>query len=62
MGKRQKRGHGGSRKIGRNKIKCERYQRENRRVKNKIKKIARHLKRHFNDYQSAKYLQNLTNS
>ncbi len=33
------------RKIGRNKVKCERYRLENRREKNKIKKAAKRLKK-----------------
>ena len=32
---------GGGRKVGRNKVKCKRYETENRRVKNKAKKVKR---------------------
>ena len=42
----QKVGSGGTRKIGRNKIKCQQYKNDNRREKNKIrkwKKIIKHL-------------------
>lgn len=34
----------GTRKYGRNKVKCERYRKENRREKNKIRKAARRAK------------------
>ena len=54
MKKQQK--SGGSRKIGRNKIKCDRYKAQNRRLINKAKKIKRHLKTHSNDLQSANFL------
>ena len=39
-------GSGGTKKIGRNKIKCQQYKNENRREKNKIrrwKKMIKHL-------------------
>jgi len=41
----------GTRKIGRNKISCERYTRENRRIKNKIKKLKKLLKKQPNNKQ-----------
>lgn len=37
-----KKGHGGARKIGRNKVKCENYRRLNRRYHNKLKKWIKH--------------------
>ena len=39
-------GSGGTKKIGRNKVKCQQYKNENRREKNKIrrwKKMIKHL-------------------
>lgn len=38
-----------NRKLGRNKAKCERYRAQDRRRKNKAKKIAKHLKKCYND-------------
>lgn len=35
---------GKNRKIGRNKIKCQRYSAEHRRRKNKIRKLKRHIR------------------
>ena len=43
MAKDQKKG-GGAKKIGRHKAHCQRYKLENRREKNKIKKMKKHLK------------------
>jgi hypothetical protein len=43
-----------NRKHGRNKKWCERYRAENRRAKNKAKRLARHLKHHPNDRQAAR--------
>ena len=37
--------HGGSKKIGRNKIKCLRYRMEGRREKNKARRIAKEARR-----------------
>ena len=48
---------GGSRKIGRNKTKCERYFREHRREKNKIVKLSamiKHLPKENKLYQQTK--------
>jgi hypothetical protein len=42
---RGRKGHGGERKYGRNKIKCARYRAEGRREKNKAKRIAKDRKR-----------------
>ena len=47
---------GGNRKIGRNKVKCAKYRAENRRIKNKIRKITKHLTKFSNDLQSVRYL------
>ena len=47
--KRKHRGGGGTRKYGRNKVSCQRYKLEGRREKNKLIKIARHVKNHPND-------------
>ncbi len=41
--------HGGARKIGRSKVKCERYRLLKTREKNKVRKIKKHLKRNVND-------------
>lgn len=49
-----KKGKNGSKKYGRYKEKCAKYLRENRRIKNKILKIARHLRKHVNDLESIK--------
>jgi len=54
--------HSGNRKHGRNKIKCERYFREHRKEKNKIKKIAKHLKFHINDKKAQSYLNRFKNA
>jgi|OpeIllAssembly_1097287.scaffolds.fasta_scaffold3263073_1 hypothetical protein len=40
-----KKGHGGERKYGRNKAKCEQYRRERRREKNKARRIAAQKRR-----------------
>ncbi len=37
--------HGGSKKIGRNKLKCQRYRLENRREKNKARRVAKEARR-----------------
>lgn len=47
---------GGSKKIGRNKKWCEVYKTSGRRIKNKRKKLARHLKEHPDDKQTAKVM------
>lgn len=60
MGKKTRRAHGGSRKIGRNKMKAGIYKNEGRREKNKARRIKKHLKRHVNDRQSAKRLEALS--
>jgi hypothetical protein len=52
MSKHIKVGHGGTRKYGRNKVKCERYRREHRREKNKL----RRLQKAFRNNQSNKHL------
>jgi hypothetical protein len=39
----------GQHKAGRNKVVCERYERENRRAKSHMRRIIRHLSRHGGD-------------
>lgn len=51
-------GNGGT-KLGRNKRFCEKYLLENRRVKNKIKKLIKHLKTHTKDRCSKSALDKL---
>ena len=48
MSKSQKIGKGGK-KIGRNKVKCALYKAQGRREKNKLKKLLKLQKKHFND-------------
>ena len=48
MSKSQKVG-GGGKKIGRNKAKCALYKAQGRREKNKLKKLLKLQKKHFND-------------
>lgn len=50
---------GGSRKIGRNKIKCELYRTRHTRERNKVRKIFKHIKRHPNNLQAKKRLEQL---
>ena len=45
MGNQSSTGKKGSRKFGRDKVKCERYRREGRREKNKAKRIAKERRR-----------------
>lgn len=46
------------RKHGRNKLACERYSREKRREKNKVRRISKHIKRYgANDQVAAERLQ-----
>lgn len=45
MTEKQRTGKGGTRKIGRNKIKCAKYRMEGRREKNKAKKARKQAKR-----------------
>lgn len=59
MGKVNRRGGKKGRKIGRNLTKCAWYRNSKRREKNKIKKIKKHLKRHSQDFMSAKRLTEL---
>jgi hypothetical protein len=49
-----KKGKNGTKKYGRNKIKCERYRATKRREKNKLRNVNRHLKDHPNDVKSVK--------
>lgn len=39
----------GGRKIGRNRVECERYRKQGRREKNKLRKLARHVRDFPND-------------
>lgn len=55
----RKKGKKGSKKYGRNKIKCERYSREKRREKNKIRKIRKHLRTHPRNKVAQKRLNEL---
>ena len=55
--KRKRQGGKTNRKLGRNEVKCKRYRAENRREKNKIRKIRKHLKRHINDRLAKRSLQ-----
>jgi hypothetical protein len=48
MSKSQKVG-GGCKKLGRNKAKCALYKAQGRREKNKLKKLLKLQKKHFND-------------
>ena len=48
--KRQQHG-AGSRKIGNNKAFCEKYRREHRREKNKVRKLKRLYRKQPNNYQ-----------
>jgi hypothetical protein len=63
IAKRPKKQKGGkkNRKFGRDKIKCERYRRERRREKNKVKKVCKHLKKHPNDFKSKDWYNNFIN-
>lgn len=54
-----RRGGRKGRKIGRNKVKCEKYRLSHRREKNKIRKINRHLKVHINDWVAKKRVDEL---
>ena len=49
-------GSGGTKKIGRNKINCQRYKNENRREKNKIRKWQKMIK-HLPDNNMRKELE-----
>ena len=44
-------GKSGTKKYGRNKVKCERYRREHRREKNKLRRLRKLVKTHPNDKQ-----------
>jgi hypothetical protein len=52
-------GKSGSRKYGRAKIKCQKYRDAKTRLKNKIRKIKRHLKKHLRDNWAGKTLREL---
>ena len=47
------------RKIGRNRIKCERYKLTHKREKNKIRRILKHLKKHPNNLEAKKRVEEL---
>lgn len=59
MGTRIRRGRSGTRKYGRNKAKCERYRREHRREKNKLKKLQKAFKKQPNNKQIANRIKGL---
>lgn len=44
------------RKVGRNRKWCQEYRARGQRMKNKIRKVARHLKRHPNDEAAAAWI------
>jgi len=48
-----------NRKHGNNKVFCARYEAEGRRLKNKRKKLLRHIKSHADDRQSLRALRTL---
>lgn len=52
LGKKKAKGGKKGRKIGRNKKFCDLYALENRRMRNKVRRKARHMKRHPKDLQS----------
>lgn len=54
-----RRGGKKNRKFGNNKSFCEKYEREGRRLKNKIRKILRHLKQFPEDLQAQNRLKAL---
>jgi len=59
MAKQQSRSSGGNRKKDRNRDWCERYRKEGRREKNKLRKMKHHLNKHPNDKQSQDYANKL---
>ena len=53
----QQKSGGGAKKIGRNKVKCERYSRENRREKSKLKEFKEHnIPKDANDAEKSKLI------
>lgn len=46
---------GGAKKIGRNGAACKIYRDRDVRMKNKVRKVARHLKRHPGDAQAQEW-------
>jgi ribosomal protein S15P/S13E len=50
---------GGSSKIGRNKVKCDRYRLSGRRITNKVRRLAKHLRVHTNDKVAEQALANI---
>ncbi len=48
------------RKIGRNKVTCARYREQGRRVKNKIRRVARHVRGNPNDTAAAAWMEENT--
>lgn len=58
MAKKQKQKGGSSKKKGRNKLKCQRYRDFNVRLTNKRRKVKKHLKKHPNDKNALKSIQN----
>jgi hypothetical protein len=59
MSKRIHKGHSGTRKYGRNKIKCQRYKNERRREKNKLRRLRHVFLHHPNDKVMAKAIRHL---
>jgi hypothetical protein len=51
-----RRGGKKNRKHGNNKLFCEKYEREGRRLKNKIRRMIRHIKRFPDDFQAVNRL------
>ena len=54
-------GKNGTRKYGRNKIKCASYKSRRQREKNKVKKLSKLLKYHFNDKKLLKAIEKFKN-
>ena len=57
----RQRGGSGSRKYGRNEAGCKRYRAEQRREKNKLRKLKKLARRHPNNQQLIKKIRKLEN-
>ena len=55
----QKQKGGGSAKIGRNRIECERYRAQGRREKNKRRKLRKHIREYPGDLAAQKALEKI---
>lgn len=53
---------GGGRKIGRNKVECARYRAQGRREKNKVRRLARHIREYPQDEAARDALSRLSSS